>query len=540
MREVDAKVLGNIILLQSTIHLMQENDALAQFVCRGLSSIPGVQSAGMFINGAYHSDIGDPAVDAERCRRLFDALTDRLRRQKSPDSPLADFKNSHGLECLKIETSFDLYGLLLLRLTDPDRFAGYRPYIENTLNLIGLILENNHRKALLLRSKEDLEKAVETRTRELRASEEQYKALFESIRDAILVVDLNRNIISGNQTFTNLFGHCLDEVLGQKSVMLYADPAQYRHLGELLEKKDHDRRLVMNVDFRKKSGERFPGELNVFDLKDMAGVRVGFLGLIRDISDRVRYEEEKKRLEAQLFQARKLEAIGTLSGGVAHDINNILAIIIGNAEMAQEDIPEWSPARRFLDEVVKAGLRARDVVRQLLIFSRKFRERKKPLNLSPIVEEALERMRSTLPDAIDVRWSLAHQLPEVEADVDQILQMMRNLCSNAADAMSAEGGLLEVALEPVALDEETAAFDPDLSPGGYVRLTVCDTGPGILPGDADRIFDPYYSTKEVGKGTGMGLSVVHGIVKGHRGGIRVRNVDGRGAAFEVFLPAIET
>ncbi len=540
MPDADAQILGKIILLQSTIHLMQEDDAMARFACRGLSSIPGVQAAGMLFNGTFHSEIDDPVVDADACRGLFQAISDRVRDGESPESPLAAFRLEHRLECFKIQTIFDLYGLLFLKLSDPEGFLPYRPYIENTVNLIALIVENNHRRALLLRREEDLERAVEERTRELRASEEQYKTLFESIRDVIVVADLDRNIISANRAFTEVFGYHLDEVLGRKTRMLYADKDQFDTLGGKLEKKGGERQLLLTIDYLKKSGDSFPGETRIFDFKDTEGKTVGFMGIIRDISERVRAEEERARLEAQLFQARKMEAIGTLSGGIAHDFNNILAIIIGNAEMAQDDLPAWSPVRPFVAEVVKAGLRARDVVRQLLTFSRKSQEKKKPLNLAPIVREALKLMRSTLPSTIDIRGSVPDGLPTVEADATQIHQILINLCGNAADAMADDGGTMEVRLEPVVLGSGATAFDADLPPGDYIRLTVADTGQGISPEDGERIFEPYFTTKPVDKGTGMGLAVVHGIVKGHGGGIRMRRRKDRGAAFDVFLPARET
>ncbi len=536
MSDVDAKILGKIILLQSTIHLMQENEPMARFVCRGLSAVPGIDSLAILINGAFHSDIGGTA-DAGACRDLFDSLSEPAPDRK-PEALIAAFKDHHGLECLKIRTAFDLYGILFLKLNDGHRFLGYRPYIENTLNLIALIVENNHRRALLLKNKEDLERAVEERTRELKASQEKYKTLFESIRDVIVVADLDRNIISVNQAFTEVFGYGMAEILGRRTQVLYAEEAQFHRLGERLEKEAEARQFFITLEYQKKSGERFPGETHIFDLRDVGGETVGFMGIIRDISERVRAEEENRRLEAQLFQARKMEAIGTLSGGVAHDFNNILSIVIGNAEMAQEEIPEWHPAHGLLEEVMKASLRARDVIRQLLTFSRKSHEKKKPIDLSPIVKEAVKLIRATLPSSIEIRWNIPDRLPAVAADATQIHQIMLNLCGNAADAMAEEGGVLEVGLDAIPLDGAAAAFDPDLSPGPFIRLTVSDTGPGVGPEEADRIFEPYYTTKDVGKGSGMGLAVVHGIVKRHRGGIRVRRRNGRGAAFDIFLPSI--
>jgi CheY-like chemotaxis protein len=234
-----------------------------------------------------------------------------------------------------------------------------------------------------------------------------------------------------------------------------------------------------------------------------------------------------------------MEAIGTLAGGIAHDFNNILAIILGNAELASDDIPHGNPAISALGEIQQASIRAKDMVHQLLSFSRKAGEVSKPLDMVPIIKESMKMLRSSIPTSIEFKQQFPHEQCSIMGDDTQISQIVMNLVTNAADAMSENGGLLEMTLENIFLPKEKTCFNWVLSPGPYVRLGMKDTGEGIEPKIMDRIFDPYYTTKEVGKGTGMGLSVIHGIVKSHDGGVRVESKLGEGTLFEIYFPALE-
>ena len=258
----------------------------------------------------------------------------------------------------------------------------------------------------------------------------------------------------------------------------------------------------------------------------------GILFSGEDISDR-------KGLESQLQQSQKMEAIGTLAGGIAHDFNNILAVILGNAELAADDIPPGNPAGKSLKAIHQASIRAKDMVRQLLAFSRKSDEETKLLNMTPIVKESMKMLRSAVPTSVEFKQHISGDVCNILGDAAQINQIMMNLVTNASHAMSQEGGLLEVTLEKIMLQEEKTCFDWVLTPGPYVRLKVRDTGEGIEPEIITRIFEPYFTTKEVGKGTGMGLSVIHGIMKRHNGGIRVESELGEGTVFEIYFPALE-
>ncbi|NTW35065.1 MAG: PAS domain S-box protein [Syntrophobacteraceae bacterium] len=246
----------------------------------------------------------------------------------------------------------------------------------------------------------------------------------------------------------------------------------------------------------RKDGSHFPVELatSVIDLKK----KWHAMGIIRDISERKLAAAEHERMEAQLRQAQKMEAIGTLAGGVAHDFNNILAAIIGYTELALHEVEEGSKMHRQLSKVLQAGFRAKDLVNQILTFSRKREQERKHVQIGPILKETLKFLRASLPTTVDIRHQILDPLAMIHADPIQIHQVVMNLCTNAAYAMREIGGVLEVGLSRVQMDSGTAGGDPNLKPGPYVRLTVKDTGHGMTPEIMERVFDPVFTTK--GKG----------------------------------------
>jgi PAS domain S-box-containing protein len=257
-----------------------------------------------------------------------------------------------------------------------------------------------------------------------------------------------------------------------------------------------------------------------------------------DITERKQNEEIAPKLEAQLRQAQRMEAIGTLAGGIAHDFNNILGVMLGYAEMALYSLKEDNDLKRKLQQILKAGQRGKDLVSQILAFSRPGKPERKPIKVSPIIKETLKMLRATVPTTIALRSNTEEEKDAIQADSTQIHQVLINLCANAAHAMRETGGVLEVSLQAVDLDEAAAAQYHDLSPGPYAMISIKDTGHGMDKEVRERIFDPFFTTKAPGEGTGMGLAVVHGILKAHGGTITVQSEPGVGTEFQIFLPRI--
>jgi PAS domain S-box-containing protein len=271
-------------------------------------------------------------------------------------------------------------------------------------------------------------------------------------------------------------------------------------------------------------------------ITNQQGAILYYAGITEDITEKKQAEEERRVYEDRLMRSQKLEAIGTLAGGIAHDFNNILSAIIGYSELAQDDLPGESPARESIVEVLKAGERARDLVRQILTFSRQMDTESRPVKADLIIKEALKLLRSSIPSTITMNTHIDATTGSVRADPTHIHQIIMNLCTNAYHAMLPGGGELTVTLDETAIDQEFASRYPPLAEGRAIRIAVRDTGTGMDEKTMKRIFDPFFTTKEKGKGTGLGLAMVHGIVTGLGGAVIVHSAPGQGSTFEVYLP----
>ncbi|MDM8538830.1 response regulator [Desulfobacterales bacterium HSG17] len=248
---------------------------------------------------------------------------------------------------------------------------------------------------------------------------------------------------------------------------------------------------------------------------------------------------KNKILEAQLYQSKKIESIGTLTGGIAHDFNNILYVITENAELSLEEIPEWNPVHNNIKEILKAGIKAAEIVKQLLNFSRQDdRQDLQSIEAVTRIKAAIKFFRPMIPASVEIRMNNETRETMILADSKQITQVMMNICINASQAMEETGGVIEIKLEQEYLTDEFSEKYPDLCTGHYLKITISDTGCGINPEIINNIFDPYFTTREFGKGSGMGLAVVHGIVKNHNGAIFVDSRPGKGSAFTILFPAI--
>lgn len=260
------------------------------------------------------------------------------------------------------------------------------------------------------------------------------------------------------------------------------------------------------------------------------------IDLKKEIDIRKKYENERAELEKQLFQLQKMETIGTLAGGIAHDFNNILTPILGYTDMALEELPDESNLRFDIEQINNAALRGKDLVQQILTFSREVDSNKKPIRLQPIISEVLNLLKASFPAGVNIRQNLDPLIGTVLADPTHIHQIIMNLCTNASHAMLKSGGILEVRLDAVRIDLRQAEKIRNLKKGEYIRLTISDTGYGMDLKTKERIFEPFFTRKEVGLGSGLGLSVVHGIINNYGGAIEVESTPGKGTTFRIFLP----
>jgi PAS domain S-box-containing protein len=379
----------------------------------------------------------------------------------------------------------------------------------------------------------------------LRNSEEKFRFLAEKMADIVWTIDRDFRTTYVSPSIEKVLGFTPEE-RKQQSLEEMITPDSLQKVQEMFLRElqrdeegtaDPDRSVTIEIEYCRKDGASVWMENIVKAIRGPGGEIIGMHGVSRDITERKIAEKEKTKLQSQLRQAHKMEAIGTLTGGIAHDFNNILGIIIGNTELALDDVPEWNPAHFNLEEIKTAVLRAKGVVSQLLGFIRKTDIKRQPIHIIPVIKDSLKFLRSTITTNIDIRQNIQNTTDTVHADSTQIHQLIINLCTNASQAMDETGGILDIGIQNVVLDENSASvLDPELITGNYVKVTVSDTGHGIAPEIIQRIFDPYFTTREVGKGSGLGLSVVHGIVKSHKGAISVDSRPGKGTSFSVFFP----
>ncbi len=366
---------------------------------------------------------------------------------------------------------------------------------------------------------------------QIRLSEEKYRTLFNNSRDGIYITTRDGQIEEANPAFGKMFGLGFGELRGLSVLGLYEDPSDRRRFQQQIEKQGSVRDF--EIDLVSNDGRRINCLMTSSVRRDHDGAIVGYEGSIRDVTDR-------KVLEQQLFLAQKMEAIGTLAGGIAHDFNNILYVIIGFTELAQDDADQGSSIKQYLSQVLAAGERAKYLVNQILTFSRQTEQEKRPVLITPIVKEVCRFLRASLPTTIAIHQELAEDLSPILGDPTQIHQVLMNLCTNAGHAMREAGGELTVSLREADLNSDDLCGHPLLMPGRYQELTIGDNGHGIDQAVMDRIFEPYFTTKEKGEGTGLGLAVVHGIVKSHGGMVRVQSESGKGSVFRVHFPVVQT
>lgn len=371
------------------------------------------------------------------------------------------------------------------------------------------------------------------------ASEARYRSIFNTMRDGLVFLAPNGEIRDANPAFLKLTGYSRKELLQLSYPEL--TPERWRSWEE-----DHIIAQLYRQGFSenyekeliRKNGELIPVSVQCWRLPEAERDSGSLLVQMRDLSWHKRMEMDKIKLEAQLLQAQKMETIGTLAGGIAHDFNNILTPILGFAKMAQED--DGDDRRLDLDQVLKAGNRARDLVKQLLTFSRPDNQSYQPVPIYPIIREAHKMLRSTLPATIDIRMDVSNREDVVLANPTQLIQILMNLGTNAFHAMKEDGGVLQIRESRLNISSLKESPHPELTEGSWVHIEVSDTGSGMDQGTLARIFEAFFTTKSATEGTGLGLSVVQSIVANHGGVITVDSELSSGSRFQIYLPRTES
>ncbi len=371
----------------------------------------------------------------------------------------------------------------------------------------------------------------------LAQSEARNRAMTESAHDAFLTSDSAGVLVGWNRGAEAIFGYAESEILGQPMTLLmpsrFHDPHRAGVARVAAGGPDHVLGRVVELYGLRKDGSEFPLELSLAKWASAGGWF--FTGIVRDITERKRAEDERAKLQLQLEQAWKLESVGRLAGGVAHDFNNMLSVILGHAELALEEVHASTPLHQDLEEIRLAAKRSADLTRQLLTFARQEAVAPKLLDLNATVTGMLSMLRRLIGEDLDLEWRPAARLWPVHVDPSHIDQILANLCVNARDAMLA-GGKLTVETGHRTFDADDCSARVGAVPGDYVRLTVGDDGAGMDTATQQRIFEPFFTTKATGKGTGLGLATVYGIVQQNQGIIDVRSAPGRGTVFDVYLP----
>ncbi|MBI5582879.1 MAG: response regulator [Deltaproteobacteria bacterium] len=414
-----------------------------------------------------------------------------------------------------------------------------------------------------------MSREVEIREAGIREALARFQILADNVTDFIWTMDNDFRFTFGTPSVESFLGYTLrelpalklEQILAPESLEMIHKNIEAFHRAREKAEVPLQEKWVMEMEHIRKDGSRFWAELRAGLLRDGGGKVRGLGGVSRDITILKKMEEKKAEMEKMLRQSQKMEAIGTLAGGIAHDFNNILGGILGYAELALMDLSKTDPVCESLEAIQKAGLRARDLVRQILAFSRKSENRDEVVEIGGLTRELLKLIRSTTPSSIEIFPDLPATDLLIRADPVQIHQVILNLCTNAVQSMKGKGGCLRVGARPLTFDPPVGVEagglpelgvappagvtggkitepPPGVPSGDYVQITIQDTGTGIDPAVLERIFDPFFTTKGPGEGTGLGLSVVHGIINGYGGAIQVTSEPGQGSVFNVLLPRL--
>jgi PAS domain S-box-containing protein len=374
--------------------------------------------------------------------------------------------------------------------------------------------------------------------RERKRTQRRFHDLFEFAPDAILIIDHEGRVELANRRAASMFGYPPEGLLGLSVENLVVESVQHPDRSRSFFSEATPQSMGSSrhqLHGRREDGATFPVDVSLSPMQSDEGVLT--VVMVRDITERLDAERERQSLEAQLRHAQKIEALGTLAGGIAHDFNNILGAVVGHLDVAMHHAAGNPQVVRSLEGVRRASDRARELVRQILAFSKPQLTNKRGTNLQAVVDEAVSLLRAAIPAAVQLRVTGHDDVPDVLVDPTQIHQVVMNLCTNAWQALDNQRGRIDVELAGVTLDDDAASRHSALAPGRYARLSVSDTGRGMDATTVGRVFEPFFTTKPPGEGTGLGLSVVHGIMRANGGAIEVESEPGGGSTFHLYLPA---
>lgn len=478
----------------SSLRLEKDGTFVREWITESLSRIFGISPEEINSYGSYASFIHPEDLP------LFHRLLSRLPKSKEPlTAELRALTRSGEVRWLRI-------------VIHPEWDEGE----QRVVRLVNAVQDITERK----RAEE-----------ELRKSEERYRYLVKNAPLGIISTNRQGQVVEANSTLLRVLELPAEETGKAINVLSFAPLVEAGMAADFQRCLERGESTVHERPYKGKAGKEMHLRYHLTPLRDGNGLMTGLQAIVEDIT-------ERKRLENQLLQAQKIEAIGTLAGGIAHDFNNILAGIIGYGELLGFEVGEGSHAHTCLEELLKAAQRAKELVKQILAFSRRNDQEKGIISIEPIVRESFQLLRASLPATVQFQPEIEEDLGTIRANPTQMQQVVMNLGTNAAHALPDGGGVISIKLGKVEFDGEGAWKIPGLPPGPYIRLTVSDPGHGMPPEVIRRIFDPYFTTKERGKGTGLGLAVIHGIIKNHDGAITVESEVGRGTTFEIYLPKV--
>lgn len=564
-KELDSTILGKLLLIQSTLHVMPDEEKRTSFLIQGLSRFPGIDATAFCVNGkCYYSDADRFEKRLRNCEKCSDAPAEN-RVEHNAGKGYCPFTGEREYRCLGIRTSSSVYGCCVIHISDESAFLLYMPFIENTINLLALLTENRMQHFVLESNREALEKEVERRTVELteevverkktelllRAREEE---LSERNRFIETIINLNPDIlyiydiverknVYSNDGVERVLGYSTQEVrdMGDQLIglLMHSDDFQ-RYLQNTLKRyitaADGE---IINHQYRmqhKDGNWRWLSSREVIYKRLIDGAPHQILGVIHDITDIKRAEEMLIESQDRIRQIEKMQAIGQLAGGIAHDFNNQLAGVVGYVDLLRESFIENPQIVNYTDKILQTTGRAADLTAQLLAFARKGKYLATAVDMHRIIGEVVGILQRTVDKKITLSSRLEAERPVVSGDPTQLQNILMNLALNARDAMP-DGGRMVFETVNEQLDSgfcDNIAFE--IHPGEYLKVAVSDNGSGMSDETRKKIFEPFFTTKQQGKGTGMGLASVYGAVKNHNGAITVQSAPGEGSVMTVYLP----